>query len=326
MSTFSELVMAQFLKFVQEKNGGVPGTQHEMEALFKEFQEQFNAKAFHDDLAEALPLTRETAKTVYDWLELAEQQKTKKAKRECLEKAKELDPCDVDVLMQLLLLEKKQKWEYIPEVKKILALGKEDLKRQKLYKESMGNFYMVIETRPYMRAMQYYMELLESCCMIQQAIAVAREMLKLNRNDNQGIRFYLMALYVYSEDEFNARKLIQENKEEENRCFFAMSMALLKFRQGKWDEAKVILERLKIRYKGFRDFLRDAAAGRNVFYTEANMNYYQPFTRSELVTMVLDFHFLWDGAQEFFNWAKTVMSPTRKRKGKKEEGRVKSAE
>ena len=219
--------------------------------------------------------------------------------------------------MQLLLLEKKQQWEYIPEVKKILALGKEDLKRQKLYKESMGNFYMVIETRPYMRAMQYYMELLVSCCIIQQAIAVAREMLKLNKNDNQGIRFYLMALYVYSEDEFNAHKLIQENEEEENRCFFALSMALLKFRQGKWEEAKVILERLKTQYKGFRNFLRDATEGRNFFYEEGDhMNYYQPFTRSELVAMVLDFHFLWDGAQEFFRWAKTVMSPARKRTGK----------
>ena len=181
----------------------------------------------------------------------------------------------------------------------------------------MGNFYMVIDTRPYMRAMQYYFELLESCCMIQQAITVAREMLKLNRNDNQGIRFYLMALHVYSEDEFNASKLIQENKGEENHCFFAMSMALLKFRQGKWKEAQVILERLKTQYNGFQNFLRDAAAGGNVFYEGANMNYYQPFTRSELITMVLDFHFLWDGAQEFFHWAKTVMSPAKKRRGKK---------
>lgn len=79
MSTFSELVRAQFLKFVQEKNGGVPETQHEMEALFKEFQEQFNAKEFHDNLAEVLPLTRETAKTVYDWLELSEPAKNEKS-------------------------------------------------------------------------------------------------------------------------------------------------------------------------------------------------------------------------------------------------------
>lgn len=96
---------------------------------------------------------------------------------------------------------------------------------------------MVIDTRPYMRAMQYYLELLESCFMIQQVIAVAREMLKLNRNDNQGIRFYLMALYVYSEDEFNASKLIQENKGKENRCFFALSMALLKIQTGKMERS-----------------------------------------------------------------------------------------
>ncbi|MGI6096349.1 MAG: hypothetical protein ACOYBL_13235, partial [Lachnospiraceae bacterium] len=239
-------------------------------------------------------------------------------RRECLEKAKALDPRNLDVLMQLLLLEKKQFWEYIPEVQKMLALGKEDLKQRKLYRESMGDFYMVLETRPYMRVMHFYLELLAGCGMVQQAIAAAKEMLKLNKNDNLGIRFYLMALYVYSEDEFNARKLIRTFKDEEDSCLFTMPMALLKFRQGKWDEAKAILKKVKEQYKGFQTFLRDAVKGRDAFYEEDEemMDMYQPNTRSELVTMVLDFHFLWDTAQQFFLWAKTVMGPERKRREK----------
>ncbi|WP_455788611.1 hypothetical protein [Acidaminococcus fermentans] len=72
----------------------------------KEFMEQYNVS-----LDDAPPLSKGNAKSVYDWLELSEQQHTKKAQRECLEKAKELDSFDVDVLIQLLLLEKKQKWE-----------------------------------------------------------------------------------------------------------------------------------------------------------------------------------------------------------------------
>lgn len=64
----------------------------------KEFMEQYNVS-----LDDAPPLSKEDAKTVYDWLELSEQQHIKKAQRECLGKAKELDPFDVDVLMQLLL-------------------------------------------------------------------------------------------------------------------------------------------------------------------------------------------------------------------------------
>lgn len=314
MSTLTENVMMQFRKFVDEKTGGNLESEEQLQALLQEFMEKYNIS-----LDDAPPLSRETAKTVYDWLELAEQQKTKKARRECLEKAKALDPRNLDVLMQLLLLEKKQLWEYIPEVQKMLALGKEDLKQRKLYRESMGDFYMVLETRPYMRVMHFYLELLAGCGMIQQAIAVAKEMLKLNKNDNLGIRFYLIALYVYSEDEFNARKLIRTFKDEEDSCLFTMPMALLKFRQGKWDEAKAILKKVKEQYKGFQTFLRDAVKGRDAFYNddEEIMDMYQPFTRSELVTMVLDFHFLWDGAQEFFCWAKTVMGPERKRRGKK---------
>lgn len=314
MSTLTENVMIQFRKFVDEKTGGNLESEEQLQALLQEFMEKYNIS-----LDDAPPLSRESAKTVYDWLELSGQQKTKKARRECLEKAKALDPRNLDVLMQLLLLEKKQLWEYIPEVQKMLTLGKEDLKQRKLYRESMGDFYMVLETRPYMRVMHFYLELLADCGMIQQAIAVAKEMLKLNKNDNLGIRFYLMALYVYSEDEFNARKLIRTFKDEEDSCLFTMPMALLKFRQGNWDEAKAILKKVKEQYKGFQTFLRDAAEGRDAFYEEDEemMDMYQPNTRSELVTMVLDFNFLWDTTQQFFLWAKNVMGPERKRRVKK---------
>ncbi|WP_297863504.1 hypothetical protein [uncultured Acidaminococcus sp.] len=312
MSTLTENVISQFYQFVNEKTGGNLESDEQLEKLFQEFMEQYNAS-----LDEAPSLSKETAKSVYDWLELSEQQHTKKAQRECLEKAKELEPKNLDVLMRLLLLEKKSFWEYIPEVQKILALGKEDLKERKLYKESMGDFYMVLETRPYMRVLQFYLTILASSYMIQQAIAVAKEMLKLNQNDNLGVRYTLMALYVYTEDEFNAQKLIREYKEEKDSAFFTMPLALLKFRQGKWEEAKAILEKVKAQYKGFTTFLRDAAAGRDALYDEDFHNdYYQPFTRSELITMVLDADFLWDSAQEFFRWAKAAMTPAKKRRVK----------
>ena len=312
MSTLTDNVISQFYQFVQDKTGGALESDEQLEKLFQEFMEQYNA-----GLDDAPPLSKETAKSVYDWLELSEQQNTKKAQRECLEKAKELEPKNLDVLLRILLLEKKSYWEYIPEVQKILALGKEDLKERKLYKESMGDFYMVLETRPYMRVLQFYLTILAGSYMIQQAIAVAKEMLKLNQNDNLGARYTLMALYVYTEDEFNVRKLIREHKEEEDSAFFTMPLALLKFRQGKWEEAKAILEKVKAQYKGFTTFLRDAAAGRDALYDEDFHNdCYQPFTRSELITIVLDCDFLWDNAQEFFQWAKTVMALAKKRRVK----------
>ena len=58
-----------------------------MESLFEEFQQQYNA-----GLSGGAALSRENARTVYDWLELSKNQRTKKAERECLEKAKEVAP------------------------------------------------------------------------------------------------------------------------------------------------------------------------------------------------------------------------------------------
>ena len=61
--------------------------------------------------------------------------------------------------------------------------------------------------------------------------------------------------------------------------------------------------------------VRDAAAGRDAFYEEYfDEGYYQPFTRSELATMLMDHNFLWDTAQDFFQWAKKAMGPQHRKK------------
>ena len=311
MDTRMDDLVAKFYQFVKEKTGkDEPESKEQMESLLQEFQQQYNA-----GLSGRAALSRENARTVYDWLELSENQKTKKAERECLEKAKEVAPKNLDVLTRLMLLENKKDWEYLPEIREILAIGKEDLMERKLYRESMGDFYMVLETRPYMRAMHLYLEFLIHCHMIQQAITVAKEILKLNRNDNMGVRHTLMALYVYTEDEMGTQRLLRNFKGEEDCCFYSMSQALLKFRQGRWDEAKTILETVKKHYNGFMSFLRDAAAGRDAFYEEYfDEGYYQPFTRSELATMLMDHNFLWDTAQDFFQWAKKAMGPQHRKK------------
>lgn len=64
---------------------------------------------------------------------------------------------------------------------------------EKLFKENYGHFWGYVPTRPYMRSRVGLMECLWKLGSHNEAIGHAREMLKLNVSDNQGIRYVLIA-------------------------------------------------------------------------------------------------------------------------------------
>lgn len=64
---------------------------------------------------------------------------------------------------------------------------------EKIFKEGGGNFWGYTQTRPYMCSRAGLMECLWELGEHDEAISHAREMLKLNRSDNQGIRYILIA-------------------------------------------------------------------------------------------------------------------------------------
>lgn len=64
---------------------------------------------------------------------------------------------------------------------------------EKIFKENDGHFWGYTPSRPYMRSRLGYMECLWEAVAYDKAIGHAREMLKLNTNDNQGIRYILFA-------------------------------------------------------------------------------------------------------------------------------------
>lgn len=78
---------------------------------------------------------------------------------------------------------------------------------EEIFKNNDGHFWGYTPSRPYMRSRLGYMECLWEAGAYDEAISHAREMLKLNTSDNQGIRYilsaYLADLQRYDElDEF----------------------------------------------------------------------------------------------------------------------------
>ncbi|MDR3531931.1 MAG: hypothetical protein P4L90_15455 [Rhodopila sp.] len=106
-----------------------------------------------------------------------------------------------------------------------LALGPEG------FEEFAGHFWGFLETRPYMRALAGLAGALQRLGDEGAAIGHYREMLKLNPNDNQGIRYVLAALLL-GRDDVAALKELLAAYEEDGSAVWCYTRALLAFRDG----------------------------------------------------------------------------------------------
>ena len=140
-----------------------------------------------------------------DFLEMAYNAETKTKAKNYLKKALELDPNNLDAELFLADISTKSQLEFLEKTEAIIAHGNKLMEEQGYFKKDcVGEFWLILETRPYMRARHQYAILLSQCRMIKKAITECEEMLK---SDNLGVRCLLMHPYTVMEDEKSALKL-----------------------------------------------------------------------------------------------------------------------
>jgi tetratricopeptide (TPR) repeat protein len=88
------------------------------------------------------------------------------------------------------------------------ALGHE------FFEQNAGDFWGIIETRPYMRARAGLAETAEAMGEPNQAVEHYRELLRLNPNDNQGVRFALACRLLKSRAYEELGKLLDQYKDD----------------------------------------------------------------------------------------------------------------
>lgn len=88
---------------------------------------------------------------------------------------------------------------------------------EKFFKENTGHFWGYMPTRPYMRSRAGYMECLWLLGEHDEAIMHAKEMLKLNTGDNQGIRYFLIA-YLAESGRYEELERFMSNKQYRDDC------------------------------------------------------------------------------------------------------------
>lgn len=99
------------------------------------------------------------------------------------------------------------------------------------FRDDVGHFWGLLETRPYMRARQGLAQSLWDNGLRDEAVTHYRDMLRLNPNDNQGIRYLLMDCLLVLGRNDDAGKLIKHYKEDGSAAW-SWSRALLAFRRS----------------------------------------------------------------------------------------------
>jgi tetratricopeptide (TPR) repeat protein len=113
------------------------------------------------------------------------------------------------------------------------ALGAE------MFADITGQFWGFIESRPYMRAREGLAHVLWGLGEREAAIGHFQEMLRLNPNDNQGVRYNLASwlLAVGGEQELQQLDALLKQFPEEGSAFWAYTTLLLKLRQNEMGKA-----------------------------------------------------------------------------------------
>jgi tetratricopeptide (TPR) repeat protein len=173
----------------------------------------------------------------------------------------------------------------------------ERLLGEPFFEKNAGHFWGIIETRPYMRAMQQLGELLAEAGDLEAAIAVFERMLELNTTDNQGMRYPLLGLCLTVSRLEGARDVMSRYPEETVLGSFAWARVLERWLAGELDEAQAALARAR----KVNAFVESYASGARAIPRQTP-EFYRPGDDSEAQVCAREFASAWRRHSGFRQW------------------------
>ncbi len=216
-------------------------------------------------------------------------------------KALEIYPDCVDALHMLAEIESQRQRDLIIGIQKAIEAGRRDLGK-KYFKENKGCFWGLIETRPFMRALGALAEAYVDCgeYHVDKAIPVHEELLELNPNDNQGIRYGLLGCYLARKQYWKAKSLLEQYPDERS-AFFLWGRVLLDFAtKGAKAAEKTLAEARKCNPHVEKYFFPRKQRPRQ------QSGYYSPGDESEAVVCAQALHQAWKAHSPAKRWLKEI--------------------
>lgn len=288
--TFKELE-----KYLDSVEGGI-GSEEELNKLVRNFFAEYNSKPHPK-------VTEKTAVTSDDFLELAVDSDNDAKALKYARKALALDPDNLDAESFIADLAVTDEIKHLAALKRIAEHGRKVMEKQGyMTEDNIGDFWGITATRPYIRCLIDYADCLSDAGMISEAIKVNLEILRLNKDDNNGVRFTLMHLYALLEEEESALKLFDAYPGESTMMLLPMSV--LYFKLGDFESSWKYLNRLQKCNKDTKKFFRAIVTKNMDQYAGRMSEYgYRPFTIEELITDVMENMRLFESCPLYMQWA-----------------------
>lgn len=180
------------------------------------------------------------------------------------------------------------------------------------FNRQVGHFWLALETRPYMRARLGLAQCLYSSGQPEAAADHFREMLRLNPNDNQGIRELLLScLFELSRDDEVGQLL--DRYDDDPTAAWTYGRALHAFRtQGDCPETRSLLKAAVKANKHVPPYLLGAKA-----LPETLPAYVSLGDASEAVAYFSEFVLAWKSTPGAISWLRASVEASRSRKRKK---------
>ena len=291
MSRETEKVFKEFHKYIGDrkfKSG------EEASKELTAFLEKYNSGLLSKDKASKM--------TADDYLDMAYEAETPE---ECIEYAKKALKEDKNCLdAKLLIIQSEGVSESSKnQLENVIKGETKRLEKEGYFdKENIGHFYGMLETRPYMRIRGAYIDLLIHMGKYGKAVSECEDLIRLNENDNMGIRDNLMTLYAALEEVDSAKALCRKYKEDSFSMLYPL--ALLYYKLDDYDNAKSTLKKIISRNEDYKDFLAEGLAlSDEEIHVILNSGMYRPDTIEEVLLVLRDSSAIVGLAESFNEWA-----------------------
>lgn len=293
MSRDTEKVFRELEKFMNQFG---KLSEEETKEKIDEFMQQYNARIAADGPVE---------KDQWYYLDLAMEAEDIKVARKNAQKALTIDPYCTDAELLLIDLMDITPEESKKRLEKLINKTEKHLEDEGYFdEESIGHFYGILETRPYIRALATYMDDLIGLGKYRAAIRVGANIIRLNHNDNMGIRYDLMALHAFMEDVASAEDLIAAYDEENASMLFPL--ILLYYKVDDYSKARKYLKLLARRNPDLKKLMMEELTDEDLDQNAMPFGYAMD-TIGELMDVIDRDMFLIDSAVGAMLWMKSEL-------------------
>jgi len=220
-------------------------------------------------------------------------------------RATELDPYCIDAMITKLMFIPFSDRERLEKLEELLDIATDQL-GEDYFKEEKGHFWGVVTSRPYMRARAAVVDMLTDGGRKREAIEHCIDMLKLNPNDNQGMRDILLALLL-EEDELEAAGKLLKKFSKDSLAVFTWGRVLHSFLSGNPKKAKTAYKKAHAKNQHMRDYF----TGKKRLPTKS-FDYYSPGSKEEAVICHSILKDAWQSHPEAIEWLKIIDQPQSK--------------